>query len=208
MSDRDTRDRIDIDGAAEEVVRLLDGVTDDQLTAATPCDGSSVATLLDHLMGLSLAFTWAARKSPPPSDGGDAPKPGQATADHLDPAWRDLLPGRLADLAKAWREPSAWEGLTEVAGVRLPAPQMAVVALDELVLHGWDLARSTGQPFTCTPANTAAVLEFTHASAQPEGAAGRDGLFGPVVSVPADAPAFDRALGFAGRDPAWSTPAR
>ena len=103
----------------------------------------------------------------------------------------------------AWREPSAWEGLTEVAGVRMPAPQMAVVALDELVLHGWDLARSTGQSFTCTPANTAAVLEFTHASAQPDRA--RDGLFGPVVDVPADAPAFDRALGFAGRDPAWSS---
>ncbi len=205
MTDRDTR--IDIDGAAEEVVRLLDGVTDDQLSDPTPCEGSSVATLLDHLMGLSLAFTWAAHKSAPPVDG-SAPKPGQATADHLDPAWRALLPGRLDDLAKAWREPSAWEGLTEVAGVRLPAPQMAVVALDELVLHGWDLARSTGQPFTCTPANTAAVLEFTHASAQPEWAAGRDGLFGPVVDVPPDAPAFDRALGFAGRDPAWSTPAR
>ena len=205
MTDRDTR--IDIDGAAQEVVRLLDGVSDEQLTDPTPCEGSSVATLLDHLMGLSLAFTWAAHKSAPPVDG-SAPKPGQATADHLDPAWRDLLPGRLADLAKAWREPSAWEGLTEVAGVQLPAPQMAVVALDELVLHGWDLARSTGQHLTCTPANTAAVLEFTHASAQPGGAAGRDGLFGPVVSVPADAPAFDRALGFAGRDPAWSTPAR
>ncbi len=205
MTDRDTR--IDIDGAAEEVVRLLDGLTDEQLGDPTPCGGYSVATLLDHLMGLSLAFTWAARKTAPPADG-SAPRPGQATADHLDPAWRDLLPGRLADLAKAWREPSAWEGLTEVAGVRMPAPLMAVVALDELVLHGWDLARSTGQPFTCTPANTAAVLEFTHASTQPEWAAGRDGLFGPVVSVPAHAPAFDRALGFAGRDPAWSTPAR
>ena len=205
MTDRDTR--IDIDGAAEEVVRLLEGVTDEQLTDPTPCEGSSVATLLDHLMGLSLAFTWAAHKSAPPVDG-SAPKPGQATADHLDPAWRALLPGRLNDLAKAWREPSAWEGLTEVAGVRLPAPQMAVVALDELVLHGWDLARSTGQPFTCNPANTAAVLEFTRASAQPEQAPSREGLFGPVVDVPADAPAFDRALGFAGRDPAWSTPAR
>jgi uncharacterized protein (TIGR03086 family) len=205
MTDRDTR--IDIDGAAEEVVRLLDGLTDEQLSDPTPCGGYSVATLLDHLMGLSLAFTWAARKTAPPADG-SAPRPGQATADHLDPAWRDLLPGRLADLAKAWREPSAWEGLTEVAGVRMPAPLMAVVALDELVLHGWDLARSTGQSFTCTPANTAAVLEFTHASAQPDRAAGRDRLFGPVVSVPADAPAFDRALGFAGRDPAWSSPAR
>ena len=205
MTDRDTR--IDIDGAAEEVVRLLDGVTDEQLTDPTPCEGSSVATLLDHLMGLSLAFTWAAHKSAPPVDG-SAPGPGQATAEHLDPAWRDVLPGRLGDLAEAWREPSAWEGVTEAGGVRLPAEVMGVVALDELVLHGWDLARSTGQPFTCNPANTAAVLEFTRESAQPEQAPSREGLFGPVVDVPADAPAFDRALGFAGRDPAWSTPAR
>jgi uncharacterized protein (TIGR03086 family) len=74
----------------------------------------------------------------------------------------------------------------------------------ELVLHGWDLARATGQPFTCDPASTAAVLAFTSASAQPEQAAGREGPFGPVVDVPEDAPAFDRALGFAGRDPAWT----
>ena len=130
-------------------------------------------------MGLSLAFTWAARKSAPPADGGGAPGPGQAAAGHLDPAWRDLLPRRLADLARAWREPAAWEGLTEVAGVRMPAEQMAVVALDELVLHGWDLARATGQPFTCTPANTDAVLQFTHASAQPDRAAPTGGPVRP-----------------------------
>ena len=81
---------------------------------------------------------------------------------------------------------------------------MGMVALDELVLHGWDLAKATGQPFRCDPASTAAVLEFTAASARPENAAGREDLFGPVVPVPVDAPALDRALGFAGRDPAWS----
>ncbi len=88
--------------------------------------------------------------------------------------------------------------------MRVPAEQVGIVELDELVLHGWDLARATGQAFRCDPASTAAVFEFTAASALPEHPASREGLFGPVVDVPADAPAFDRALGFAGRDPSWT----
>jgi uncharacterized protein (TIGR03086 family) len=80
---------------------------------------------------------------------------------------------------------------------------MGVVALDELVLHGWDLARATGQPFKPDPTSTATVLAFTTEMAKPEHAAHRKGLYGPVVPVPEDAPPFDRALGFAGRDPKW-----
>lgn len=196
---------IDLEPAAREVTRLLDGVGENQLVNPTPCPDYPVAALLDHFMGLSLAFTWAARKTTQ-TEGGDESRPRPAGAEHLDPHWRTLLPRRLDELMKAWREPAAWEGMTEAGGVRLPAEVMGVVALDELVLHGWDLARATGQPFTCDPASTAAVLAFTEASAQPEQAASREGLFGPVVDLPEDAPPFDRALGFAGRDPAWTPP--
>jgi len=193
---------IDLSPAAREVERLLPGVGDDQLVDPTPCADTPVAALLDHFMGLSLAFTWAARKTVPPDS---APTgPGLAAADHLDPDWRRELPRRLSDLAEAWRDPAAWEGMTEAGGVKLPGEVMGVVALDELVLHGWDLARATGQPFSCDPASTDAVLAFTTESARPERAAERDGLFGPVVEVPDDASAFDRALGLAGRDPAWT----
>lgn len=195
---------LDLDPAAREMIRLLDGVTNDQLAGPTPCAGTSVAALLDHLTDLSLAFTWAARKTTVAEGGSGDSGPRPPTAEHLDPDWRTVLPRRLGELAEAWRDPAAWEGMTEAGGVTMPAEQMGAVALDELVLHGWDLARATGQPFNCDPASTAAVLAFTSASAQPENAAGRDGLFGPVVDVPQDAPAFDRALGFAGRDPAWA----
>ncbi|WP_043619716.1 TIGR03086 family metal-binding protein [Nonomuraea candida] len=191
---------IDLGSAAREVVRLLDGVTEDRLNDPTPCDGTSVAALLDHLMGLSLAFTWAARKITPP-EGATGPS---ARAERLDPQWRTLLPQRLDELVESWRDPKAWEGTAEAGGVTMPADQLGVVALDELVLHGWDLARATGQPFTCTPEDTEAVLAFTRESAQPGQEAGREGLFGPVVEVPEDAPPFDRALGFAGRNPAWT----
>jgi len=199
VRERDLSAMLDLHPAAREVTRLLDGVTDDHLAGPTPCADISVAALLDHLMGLSLAFTWGARKTAE----ADSPAAPPA-AEHLEPHWRTILPQRLSELAEAWRDPASWEGQTEVGGVTMPAEQMGVVALDELVIHGWDLARATGQPFTCDPASTEAVLEFTAASARPENAAAREGLFGPVVDVPGDAPAFDRALGFAGRDPKWA----
>ena len=72
------------------------------------------------------------------------------------------------------------------------------------MLHGWDLARATGQRYECDPVSTQIVLDFVTQAARPDQAQLRTGLFGPVVPVPPDAPAFDRALGLAGRDPAWS----
>jgi uncharacterized protein (TIGR03086 family) len=192
---------LNLEPAAQEVTRLLAGVRDAQLGDPTPCDGYPVAALLDHIAGLSLAFTWGARKSaPPPTGPAGAPR---ASAENLDPGWRTLIPQRLAGLSAAWREPSAWEGMTQVAGVSMPGGQMGAVALDEVVLHGWDLARATGQEFRCDPASAQAVLAFTEAAARPEAAAIRENLFGPVVAVPADAPVLDRALGLAGRQPAW-----
>lgn len=196
--------QLDLGPAAGEVRRLLDGVRDDHLDAPTPCTGLPVAGLLDHLMGLTLAFTWAARKETPPEGAGRPPQPD---AEQLDPAWRTDLPERLDALAAAWRDPAAWDGTTEAGGVTMPGGVMGVVAVDELVVHGWDLARATGQAFRCDPASAAAVLEFTRESAEPGNAAMREDLFGPVVEVPQDAPALDRALGYAGRDPGWAPPA-
>ena len=189
------------------MARLLDGVADDQLADPTPCADTPVAALLDHLMGLSMAFTWAARKTTAVEDRqqGVGSRPGERGTPRSAVAQAAARTARR--VGKAWGDPDAWEGMTEAGGVTTPASVMGVVALDELVLHGWDLARATGQPFACDPASTAAVLEFTRASTRPEEAAAREGLFGPVVDVPEDAPDLDRALGFAGRDPAWTPPA-
>ena len=86
----------------------------------------------------------------------------------------------------------------------MPAAEIAVVTLDELVVHGWDLARSTGQPYEPDPADVTAILRFLEAFGSAEG---MPGLFGPAFPVPDDAPPFDRALGLSGRDPAWRAPA-
>jgi uncharacterized protein (TIGR03086 family) len=202
-SDPTTTTGLDLHAAADEVARVAAGVRDDQLSGPTPCPGYPVAALLDHLMGLSVAFIQAARKEPMPADGGGESGPGAATADHLDPAWREQLPVRLRELADAWDDPAAWEGEATAGGVTMPAPVIGAVALDEVAVHGWDLARATGQDYQPDDATVQAVLAFTTESAAPENAPMRDGIFGPVVEVPADAPPWDRAMGLAGRDPGW-----
>jgi uncharacterized protein (TIGR03086 family) len=188
----------DLAPQAAEVARIVAGVRDDQLTDPTPCAGTSVAGLLDHLIGLTLAFRHAAEKSP--LAGGPT-----ANADNLPADWRMRLPAQLDGLVAAWEQPSAWEGLAEVAGVQMPAPAIGVVALNEVLVHGWDLAVATGQPYRVDEPSAQACLDFAieFATGAPDA---RNAMYGPVVPVPAEAPVVDRLLGQTGRDPGW-TPA-
>lgn len=182
----------DLHPAARQVTALLTGVRDDALDARTPCDDYTVAGLLNHFMGLTLAFRDAAAKArgapPDPSD------------EQLDPTWRTELPRRLSAMAEAWEQPGAWEGITEVGGVTLPATQIGMFGLNELVIHGWDLARATGQPYDCDQASIEAVLGLLSETATAEGT---PGLFGPIVEVDVNSPLLDRAVGLTGRSPSW-----
>jgi uncharacterized protein (TIGR03086 family) len=76
------------------------------------------------------------------------------------------------------------------------------VVNNELVLHGWDLAMATGQPFQVTPEDLEASWQFVlNTPDQPEA---REGLFGPRLPIADDAPLLDRTLAYAGRDPNWT----
>ncbi len=189
---------LDLGPQAAEVARVVAGVRDDQLSGPTPCAGTAVAALLDHLVGLTLAFRLAAEKAV--FAGGPS-----ADAANLAPDWRTRLPAQLEELTASWRAPSAWEGTAEAGGVQMPAPAMAVVALDEVLVHGWDLAVATGQQYRPDPASVQACLEMVGDRSDPSEEPA--GLFGPVVPVPDDAAPFDRLLGRTGGNPGWTPPA-
>ncbi|MFE2045258.1 TIGR03086 family metal-binding protein [Streptomyces sp. NPDC059477] len=179
------------------VARLAAGVRDEQLADVTPCPGLAVRHLLGHLTGLSVAFRDAGHKR---FGATTDTNPGDSVPD-IGPGWREELPTALGGLADAWLAPGAWTGMTRAGGVDLPGEIAGAVAADELVIHAWDLARATGQPYEPDPAALQAAYTFLLAAAdEPE----RDnGLFGPVVPVPEDAPLLDRAVGLSGRDPHW-----
>ncbi|MFE0674967.1 TIGR03086 family metal-binding protein [Streptomyces sp. NPDC058867] len=187
---------IDLGPQTLVLARLAEGVADERLDDATPCPRLPVRAMLGHLLGLSVAFRDAGLKDLGPTTD-TAPTDAEP---QLGPGWREELPKVLGELAEAWRHPAAWTGATRAGGVDLPGAVAGAVAVDELVLHGWDLARATGQPYEPDPAALRVAYDFQCASV---GDPMRGEIFGPVVPVPDSSPLLDRTVGLSGRAPGW-----
>lgn len=192
--------QLDLRPAADRMARLLAGVADDALSGPTPCEDTALDGLIDHVGGFAQAFTAAAKK-----DFGEMTQtpPGPPDNVELEAGWRERMSADLSALADAWASPNAWDGMTQAGGVDLPGEVAGLVALDELVVHAWDIARATGQPFECDEAELQHI-EGTVQQFRGDNTGEIPGLFGPVVPVPDDAPLLDRVLGLTGRDPSWS----
>ena len=135
--------------------------------------------LLDHIAGLTVAFTDAATKTTPAGAG----PPPEGDLANLDPAWRQKVPPALAELADAWRDPAAYDGMTSAGGIEMPGEIAVVVALEELVVHGWDLARATGQDFEPTQAELDVVEGFLSQFSEPDQADLRGTAFATPVML-------------------------
>ncbi|MGR6918748.1 TIGR03086 family metal-binding protein [[Actinomadura] parvosata] len=171
--------------AAERTALLTTGVREDQLALPTPCSDFDVKGLINHLEWIAQLFTSLAAKGPMVEQreyAGDFPE-------------------RVRRMLAAWESPQAWEGESPAMG--LPMRAVAMMALFDLVVHGWDLAKATGAPFQAEPEAVKVLLAFAEQMA-PMGR--QQGIFAEPVAVGQGATEFDRLLALAGRDPAW-TPA-
>jgi uncharacterized protein (TIGR03086 family) len=191
---------VDLGPATRQMADLIAQVPDDLLDGPTPCPAYTLGDLLDHVSGLALAFTAAARKAPVPG----APERASGDASRLGTDWRGRLRRELDALAEAWQDPGAWTGATRAGGVDLPGEVAGLVALDEVVVHGWDVARASEQTYAVDRDLLEVVHDFVAPLAQPGQEAMRDGIFGPAIPISDDAPLLDRVIGLTGRDPSWS----
>ena len=177
--------------ATEQIVEAIQG---DQFALPTPCSEWDVRALINHLLG-TFALGPALLGGPPlemelrpgglpPIDlAGDDPLKAYRTH-----AQTLLGTARADDLDRVRPTP-----LGEVPGSRV----IGFVTLDAFV-HGWDLARATGQRVEFDPDLAAEMLEFAH---QNVGDAVRGTVIGPEVAIPADAPTIDRLAAYLGRTP-------
>ncbi|MFG1947875.1 TIGR03086 family metal-binding protein [Nonomuraea sp. NPDC048826] len=169
--------------ATEKTVGLVLAVRQDQLGLPTPCEKFDVRDLVSHLEWVAELFESLALQ-------GERVEQGPYAGDFPERAERTL---------KAWSRPEAWEGVSPAMG--MPMTALAHMYLTDMVAHGWDLARATGQAYEPDPEAVALGLGFTESMAE----MGRQrGAFGPAVAVPDTASPLDRLLGLTGRDPAWT----
>ena len=75
---------------------------------------------------------------------------------------------------------------------------VARIAFSDQLLHGWDLAKATGQDTTMPEGLPDAAYEMIHGRFTDDQ---RKGVFKPEIEVGADASAEDRLLAYTGRDP-------
>jgi len=187
--DRRRRPVIDLKPACHRMIDVLVGVTDDQLTSASPCTEYTVGDLIDHVDQVSRGATTLARRA------AELPGPGGA---HRDARWRDSVARHVLELGEAWDDPAAWQGSGNVPGSDLSNEMWGKITLTELVVHGWDIAKATGQPFDLPEHTLQACLdhvaEFVPNAPVPA-------LWGPPVDVAPDAALLDRIVAITGRVP-------
>ena len=153
----------------------------DRLGAPTPCDEWTVRTLLDHMLDTQRYFLGQARGedvSPP------SPEPPALIGD--DPR---------ADFERIRQE--VLEAFGQPGALEKTGPALGIAFADQL-LHGWDVARATGQDSTMPAGLAEAAYQAIHGRFTDEQ---RVGVFKAEVPVAADADPQKKLLAYTGCSP-------
>jgi uncharacterized protein (TIGR03086 family) len=180
--------------AAAEAARVVNGVPEGTLSAPTPCGEWDLRTLLNHTI---LWTSYSAERR----------AHGESVAEDLmnkdftaDPGFREDYTRQIGQAVRAWSEPNAWEGELGVMGDATPAADVGAMLLMETALHGWDVARATGQVFAAADPTAEALEDIVQAQAE---LFRKYQGFADAIEPPAGASTFERALALSGRDPGW-----
>ena len=181
--------------AAAETARVVgEAARTATLDARTPCTDWDLRTLLNH------TILWTSYSAERRAHGESVAEELMSRDFTADPGFAQDYEEQVNKAVQAWSDPQAWQGDRSVMGSPTPAADIAAMLIMETALHGWDIARATGQEYRAGDALGQALLETVRAQAemfrQYQG-------FAEAKTIADDASAFDRALSLSGRDPAW-----
>jgi uncharacterized protein (TIGR03086 family) len=180
--------------AAAEAARVVNGVPEGQLDAPTPCGDWDLRTLLNH------TILWTSYSAERRAHGESVAEDLMSKDFTADPGFRGDYAKQIKKAVEAWSAPQAWAGTRDVMGSATPAADVGAMLLMEMGLHGWDVARATGQEFNVDDSTASALEDIVRAQAE---LFRKYQGFADAIEPPPDATAFERALTLSGRDPNW-----
>jgi uncharacterized protein (TIGR03086 family) len=171
---------------ADRFAERIAAVPPDRWQSPSPCDGWTALDVVRHVVeSHSLFLALVNRETGPLPDVAEDPAG----------AWDAARAAVQADLDDPARAAAEYEGRF---GRGTFAEAVDRFANTDLVVHGWDLARATGQDDRIDPEDVRRVLAAT--TSLDDSMRGPK-TFGPPVDVPADADEQTRMLAFLGRRP-------
>ena len=178
--------------ALETTGQVVRGTRRDQLENPTPCSDWNVRDLLNHLIGGCLTFAAGGAGEPVPMDTG---------TDHTNEDLVGAYDRAAKSALEVFRSPQALERNFNLPWGETPGSIALFLAISDAVVHGWDLARATGQQMDIEDDIADAIYEMTTEMLEPKGSYPRGDSFRPPVDVPEDAAPADRMLAYMGRRP-------
>ncbi|MGE5720689.1 MAG: TIGR03086 family metal-binding protein [Nocardioidaceae bacterium] len=169
-------------------------VTDDLMSAPTPCAGWDLRALLTHMDDSLVSLHEAGsvrrvRVDVPP-----------AAPDDLVESLRTRACQLLAEWTADWATGAVGGESRDVLvdGRPVTSPVLTSAGALEVVVHGWDVAVSCGVPRPIPDDLAAALLRLGTVLVTD---ADRPARFGPELTAPPGASSGERLLAFLGRDP-------
>ncbi|HYK32894.1 MAG TPA: TIGR03086 family metal-binding protein [Streptosporangiaceae bacterium] len=183
------------EGAVRSTAEVVKATPADLMDAPTPCTDWDVRALLNHVIGTMWLAEALFSDQPPryPMVPGGLPPTDLAGYDPA-AAYAEASAAALAAV-------SAGDALVRQHPTPLgemPGPGLAGFTTLDILVHGWDLAKATGQPADLDGRLAAHVLGFAEQALTPDT---RQARIGPALPAAADAPVTDRLVAFLGRLP-------
>jgi uncharacterized protein (TIGR03086 family) len=178
-----------LDASYRQTAGLVVDLGHGDLAAPSLCTGWDVRALLNHLLGTTWMFTLVNRGQAAGEDAGDVIGADPVLA----------VTTAAKENVASWGRPGGFEGERIYPFGTFPAQAASMINLGEVVVHNWDLARSTEQNLTIDPGLVAMVDGFWRSIPLDEFRA--HGAFGPEIESSLSASPTDRLMALLGRRP-------
>ena len=176
----------------KETSGLIDGLTDAQMAAPSPCAGWTVRDVINHITGGATMFAISAEQGSVPDDVLGQLMGGDNLGNDPKGAWKDAAARAMA----AFEDSSVLEKNVKLPFGEMPGGVALTIAVFDVATHACDIAKAAGKEIADTELLETA-LGVGKEMIGPEMRA--PGLFDPEVAVADDAPTATRLLAFAGR---------